>query len=106
MIYSPERKNNNQNKKQVVTFTKFNLIRRLLILFAPILLHHRRLGWSSSSFPMLFLPFLGIDGLFFPFSGGPGLPSPPFPTLTPFPSDPRQQPASTSSTLRNIKPGS
>jgi hypothetical protein len=95
MIYSPERKNSNQNNKSVVTFTKFNLIRRLLTLFVPILLHHVRLVWSSSSFPMLSLPLLGIDYLSFPLSGGPGPPSLPSPTLTPFPSDPRQQPVST-----------
>ncbi len=80
-------------------FTKFNLIRRLLTLFVPILLHHVRYGWSSSSFPILSLLMLGTDCLSFPLSGGPGPPLPPSSTLTPFPSDPRQQPVSTSGTL-------
>jgi hypothetical protein len=60
-------RNNNQNQEPVVTFTKFNLIRRLFTLFAPILLHHVRLDWSSSSFPMLSLPLMGVDSLSFPF---------------------------------------
>jgi hypothetical protein len=41
---------------------------------------------------MLSLPLLGIDCLFFPLSGGPGLLSLPSPTLTPFPSDPNNSP--------------
>ncbi len=72
-------RNNNQNQEPVVTFTKFNLIRRLFTLFAPILLHHVQLNWSSSSFPVLSRPLLGIDSLSFPLSGGPGPPSPPSP---------------------------
>jgi hypothetical protein len=66
-------------KNLVVTFTKVNLIRRLLTLFALILLHHIGLGWSSSSFPMLSLPLLGTDCLSFPLSGGLG------PALAPLP---------------------
>jgi hypothetical protein len=60
MIYSLERTNNNQSKKLSGNVHKFNLFRRLLTLFAPILIHHVQLGWSSSSFPMLSLPLLII----------------------------------------------
>ncbi len=82
MIYFLERKNNNQNQKLSGNVHKFNLFRRLLTLFTPILIHHVQLGWSSSSFPMLSLPLLGTDCLSFPLSGGLGPPSPPFPMLT------------------------
>jgi hypothetical protein len=53
----------------------------------------------SSSLPMLSLPLLGTDCLSFLPHGGP--PSPPSPKLTPFPSDPRQQPASMSGTIKD-----
>jgi hypothetical protein len=54
------------------------LFRKLLTLFAPILLHHSRLLRSSSSLPMLFLPMLSTDYLSFPAPGELGPPSPPF----------------------------
>jgi hypothetical protein len=57
--------------------TKINLVGRLVTLFAPILLHHVRLGWSFSSSPMLSLPLLETDCLSFHLSGGPGSPLPP-----------------------------
>ncbi len=59
MIYSPERKNNNQNQKLSGHIHKFILIRRPLTLFVPILLHHVWLGWSSSSFPHVGPAFVG-----------------------------------------------
>jgi hypothetical protein len=83
--------------------TKFNLIRRLLTLITLILLHHVRFDWSSLSVPMLSLPLLGIDCLSFPLSGGTGPPSLPSSTLTPFPSDSRQPPASTYGTGIMVK---
>jgi hypothetical protein len=72
-------------------FTKYNSIKGLLTLCALILLHHVQFDRSSSFFPMLSLPLLGIDCLSFPFSGSPGPASLPSPKLTPFPSDPRQR---------------
>ncbi len=58
-----------------ITFIKFNLIKWLLTLLEPILLHHARWGCSSSSFS-----FAGQQLLIFsPFRG-------PRPALTPSPS--------------------
>jgi hypothetical protein len=54
---------------------------------------------------MLSLPLLGTDCLSFPPLGGPGPPSTPSPMLTPFPSDPMQQPASTLGTILNRRLG-
>jgi hypothetical protein len=80
-------------------FIKFRSIKRLLTLFMPILFHHNRFDFSFLCFLMLSAPLLGIDCLSFPLSGGPGTPSLPFPRLTQFPSDPRQQPVSMSGTI-------
>jgi hypothetical protein len=105
MIYSPEREKqwSNQSTCNYIYIKKFYSIKWLLTLFAPILLHHVRMGYSSSSFSMLSPPLLGINGLSFPLSGGLGMPSPPPPILTPFLSGPRQQPVTISGTIRGIK---
>jgi hypothetical protein len=81
-------------KNLVNTLTKFNLIKRLLTLFAPILLHHVRLGWSSPFFPMLSLPLLGTDCLSLPFLEGRARPRPPHPRWPHFPQTPGNSPPS------------
>jgi hypothetical protein len=75
-----------------IIVTKFNFFRRPLTLFAPILLHHVWLDWSSSSLPMLSLPSLSTDCLSFLPPGGSGPPSPPYSKLTLFSSDPGNSP--------------
>jgi hypothetical protein len=98
--YSPERKTQCQNQ-----FSNHNyiipsiLFRKSLCLFMPILLHHVWLVRSCSSLPMLSLPLLSTDCLSFLPPEGRGPPSPPSPEMTPFPSGPRQQPASVLGTV-------
>ncbi len=82
MIYSPERENNIRISTTII-FKNFDLFRRLLTLFMPILLHHVQLCWSSSSLPMLSPPLLGTDCLSFPSTGGLGPPLIPLPQADP-----------------------
>jgi hypothetical protein len=71
-----------------ITIIKIQLDQWLLTLFAPILLHHVRIDCSSSSFSLLSPPWIGIDCLSFPLSGGQGHPHPLPPDWSHFPKIP------------------
>jgi hypothetical protein len=83
MIYSPETKHDiKTNSAIIITLIILfsHLVKKkLLTLFALILFHHVQLAQSSSSLPMLSLPLLSTDYLYFPPVGGQG------PSLAPFP---------------------
>jgi hypothetical protein len=102
--HSPERKHSVRinpaiNHNYIFLFIFFW---KPLTLFAPILLHHVRVVWSSS-LPMLSLPTLSTACLSFPPAGGQGPPSLPSPKLTLFPSGSRQQPASVPGTVFGLR---
>jgi hypothetical protein len=82
----------------MLMFTKFNLIRRLLTLFVLILLHHVRLVWSDHPSPCCLCLCWALTAYLSLFLlEGWARPRPP--PLISFPSDPRQQPVSTSGTI-------
>jgi hypothetical protein len=85
-------RNNNHDQDTSNHVTKFNLIKWLLTLFVPILLHHVWFDRSSSSFSMLCPPLLSIDCLSFLFLGIQARPHPLPPAWHPFPQTPGNSP--------------
>jgi hypothetical protein len=107
MIYSPETKHGiNLNSAIYIIYINYmisHLVKKTTHSVPADPSSSRPIGLSLLVFVHVVSALAEHWLLFFPLPGGPGLPSPPSPKLTLFPSGPRQQPAPMPGTVPNYQ---